>query len=514
MPQSEPIPGKNQVKNSAGGYSWGIDDWGRLDRFLILGSEGGSYYASEKELTIKNAEAVLRCIKADSARVVNRVVEISEAGRAPKNDPAIFVLAMVAGMGDEKGRQAAFKNLSSICRTGTHLFSFVEEVEKFRGWGRGLKNAVAKWYLDKDPSQLAYQVVKYRQRGGWSHRDLLRLAHVKSEALNDIFHWIVKGDISENLHQLILDFEKLQRAESEKEILETLSGNKSLTWEMIPTEYLKSPAVWEVLLPNLPMTAMIRNLGRMTANGLLKPFSSAVTTAVSKITDEENLKKARIHPIAVLAALCTYQKGCGIRGSLSWEPVPHIIDALDKAFYLSFQNVEPTAKRWMLALDVSSSMNCGAVASIPGLTPRMASAALAMVTARTEKKYHFTAFSHQLIPVSISPRQRLDDVVKQIDEIPFGGTDCSLPMFYAMAKKIPVDTFVVYTDSETWAGHIHPSQALNEYRRKMGIAAKLVVVGMVSNGFTIADPDDAGMLDVVGFDTATPALISDFGKGE
>ena len=44
----------------------------------------------------------------------------------------------------------------------------------------------------------------------------------------------------------------------------------------------------------------------------------------------------------------------------------------------------------------------------------------------------------------------------------------------------------------------------------MGIGAKLVVIGMVSNGFTIADPNDAGMLDVVGFDTATPSVIADF----
>jgi hypothetical protein len=43
-----------------------------------------------------------------------------------------------------------------------------------------------------------------------------------------------------------------------------------------------------------------------------------------------------------------------------------------------------------------------------------------------------------------------------------------------------------------------------------GIRAKLVVVGMALNGFTIADPDDAGMLDVVGFDTVTPNLIADF----
>jgi 60 kDa SS-A/Ro ribonucleoprotein len=36
---------------------------------------------------------------------------------------------------------------------------------------------------------------------------------------------------------------------------------------------------------------------------------------------------------------------------------------------------------------------------------------------------------------------------------------------------------------------------------------------MVSNGFSIADPTDGGMLDVVGFDAATPQLIADFTRG-
>jgi 60 kDa SS-A/Ro ribonucleoprotein len=33
---------------------------------------------------------------------------------------------------------------------------------------------------------------------------------------------------------------------------------------------------------------------------------------------------------------------------------------------------------------------------------------------------------------------------------------------------------------------------------------------MASNGLTNADPDDAGMLDVVGFDTATPSILADY----
>ena len=69
-PQSAPIPGSTQVPNSAGGFTWSVDDWTRLRRFLVLGSEGGSYYASERELTLESAEAVARCIDADGLRAV------------------------------------------------------------------------------------------------------------------------------------------------------------------------------------------------------------------------------------------------------------------------------------------------------------------------------------------------------------------------------------------------------------------------------------------------------------
>jgi 60 kDa SS-A/Ro ribonucleoprotein len=176
-------------------------------------------------------------------------------------------------------------------------------------------------------------------------------------------------------------------------------------------------------------------------------------------------------------------------------------------------------------------MTAGRVAGVPGLTPRDASAALALVTAATEPRHEIVGFyagrggwtsrtkspwtfSRQgLTPLAISPRQRLDDAVRAVSDLPFGGTDCALPMLYARAQEKEIDTFVIYTDSETWAGQVHPAEALEEYRRASGIPARLVVVGMVSNGFTIADPNDPGMLDVVGFDTATPQLVSDFARG-
>src|SRR2546423_6712864 len=132
-PQSKPIPGSTQVPNSGGGYSWAVDDWVRLDRFLILGAQEGTYYITERKLTEQNAEAVARCIADDGPAVVARIVEISEAGRAPKNDPAVFALALCVSLGNPQTRQAAFEALPRVCRTGTHLFHFAQFVDGLRG---------------------------------------------------------------------------------------------------------------------------------------------------------------------------------------------------------------------------------------------------------------------------------------------------------------------------------------------------------------------------------------------
>ena len=137
---------------------------------------------------------------------------------------------------------------------------------------------------------------------------------------------------------------------------------------------------------------------------------------------------------------------------------------------------------------------------------------MAMVTARTEAAFSVVGFTGTLTSLDISPRQRLDDVLKKVDNLSFGSTDCSLPMTWALKNKVDVDTFVVYTDNETWSGTVHPFQALREYRQKTGRAAKLIVVGMTATGFTIADPNDAGMMDVVGFDTAAPQIMADFAR--
>lgn len=519
-PQSEPMRA-DQVENNAGGFSWAVDDWTRLDRFIVLGTEGGTYYASERKITRESAKTIVGLIKQDGPRVVGRVAELSHEGRAYKNDAALFVLALCFAEGDTATRQAAEQALSKVARIGTHLFTFLEYIDDqrpapkspMRGWGRGLRRAVGNWYQEKDLDGLMYQIAKYQQRNGWSHRDALRLAHPKTTdaARNFIYRYAVgKVEDYTDAPSFLAACEQVKQANA-KEAAEYVRLY-NLPREVLPTEVLNDAGVWEALLEKMPMTAMIRNLATLTRAGVIKPMAKWTGEVSKRLLDRERLKKARIHPVQVLAALLTYASGRGARGGHEWTPVQPIVDALDKSFYLSFDAVEPTHKRIMLAVDVSGSMGGGVICGVPGLTPRHGAAALALTVANTESNYAIYGFGTRFDALNISPRQRLDDAMRNMN-LPFQGTDCALPMVHALREKMEIDAFVVLTDSETWAGSIHPAQALQKYRQATGIPAKLIVVGMVSNSFTIADPNDKGMLDVVGFSTDTPNVIADFIRG-
>ena len=95
--------------------------------------------------------------------------------------------------------------------------------------------------------------------------------------------------------------------------------------------------VWNALLQDMPMTAMIRNLGKMSSIELLKPLSVQSKMVCDRLRDKTQLKKARIHPFSVLLALKTYKSGRGDKGKLTWEVNQAIVSALDDAFYLSFK---------------------------------------------------------------------------------------------------------------------------------------------------------------------------------
>ena len=512
-PQTEPLFGETQVKNNAGGYVYQVSDEQRVLRFLILGTEGGTYYVQEKALTEQNATAVIRIIKEGVVDVVGLAFNVSNLGRAPRNTSAIFTLALVMTYGNAAQKERAASHLTYICRTGTHLFQFVALVNAMRGWSHGLRACVANWYTGRSVENLTLQVLKYRQREGWTHKDVLRLCHAKPNGKDELFKYIV-GKPADPKNPLIDTFEALQKLTPDKivDLIDLLQRvPTAVPWEFLPTWTHTHVSLWQTLLPTMGYTAMLRNLTRMAALGMFASnLAQDTKLLVERIMDSEKLKRERVHPIQIFFALHAYHAGKNMRNAdKTWRPQSAVEDALNYAFIAAFGNVKTTGKNILVALDVSGSMWSAMLANSQISAAEM-TGALALVLRKTEPHCQFVAFSSMLVDFPIYQQDGLQHICERMHQLPFTATDCSLPVIAAMENKWPVDAFIILTDSETYAGRIHVSKALQIYRQVSSIPAKMIVVGMTATEFTVADPNDVLSIDVVGADSSLPALITEF----
>jgi len=521
-PQTEKAK-ENQILNDAGGFVFAVSDESRLNRFLILGSERNTFYAAAKDRTCENSAVISKMIKEGfGKKVIDLIVEISTKGKSRKNDQLIFALLQVFVEGDDSLKQFVTYAFPKVIRTGTHLFFAHELLKQYVkagvvGWGNKVKNLIKSFYNQEDVASLAFQMIKYRNREGWCWKDSLRLNHIKPIGdAEPLFKYVVKGIIPEvwpKTLRKIEGFEAANKATNEAQLV-ALIKEYNLQEEMIPTTFRKSIKVQEALLDTMGLTAIIRHLGSFTASRMLSADNiDNICKVEEKLANVDLLKKAKIHPLFVLDAMLTYSTGQGLKGSLTWKPVQRIVSALDKCYYKTFDFIEPTGKKIMFAIDVSGSMGWSRATNV--LTAREASVALAMTFLKTETKYYVKGFSDTFLDLNISGDMTLKSAINRVSGIAFQATDCSLPMVYATENKLDVDAFVIFTDNETYVGNIHPFEALKKYRKAMGKPdAKLIVIATEASAFSIADPSDKGMLDIVGFSTDCGAIVSEFIKGE
>jgi hypothetical protein len=290
-----------------------------------------------------------------------------------------------------------------------------------------------------------------------------------------------------------------------------------LVREHVPTTLFGSKEIWLTLLETMPLEALLRNLGKLTQIGVAAEKHREI---VARLTNQAEVLKARIHPIKALIASKVYTNGCGDSGSLTWTPNTYISVALTDLFRISYGVVTPTGKRIMLGIDVSGSMSSQVLGS-KVLTCRDASIAMALLYLETEKNVSALAFSNTLTDL-LAPSSRnrltrgmtLQQALSATHGMNFSSTDCVLPIQHAIKHNILIDAFIILTDNETYAPNEHPQNALVRYRELTGIQAKLIVLGMTGNCFTIVDPTDRNTLNLAGFDTSTPEIASMFMRGE
>jgi len=542
-PQTRPLVNHPEmVKNNAGGYGFQITPQQQLERFLLIGSEGGTFYTGEQKLTEDNARSIIQYIKTNGMSVVKTVLDFNFQNRAPKMDTLLFVLALCCTHGDQETKQYSYNSVITCCKTATHLFTFVSQVNQMRGWSAGLRRAVANWYTQKDDNKLAYQLVKYRNRSGFTHKDVLRLAHPKAltTSQNTLFQYAVgkhsfgvqsifisKGaDINVNsvegalnliqshdtpqfvqseLPMIIQAFETAMVTADKNELVQLIKDH-NLTWEMIPTKFLNDTTVLTALLEKMPTNAMIRNLNRFAKAGMTTGLSETTKTIVSKLT-KEAIEKSGIHPVNLVNSMKTYASGRGDKSDNTWPVNQNIVDALNEAYEYALKNVTPTGKSILVALDVSGSMN--SPVSKTNMSATQLGAVLAVTMAKTETNVEIIGFDTAIRAISLGRRTTIESACQAVTH--GGGTDCAQVFAHALATKNKYDAIVILTDNETWAGPRHGVTLLDQYRNTINKDVKVMEIAMVSNPHSTL-PNDPNVLRAVGFDGSLVQVLNEFIK--
>jgi len=572
------------IPNTAGGFTYKVDDKELLERIMVLGTASNTYYSTAQKLTSDAIDAVNRIIGAGNGQLVVDVVrDIYETGRAPKQDPTFFVLALLTQSTVPIDVRKQALGLIASLRTFSQLYS-VEEMRKQLGsgkkqFGRGMRNSILSLVKAHGGKRFAYQATKYRSRGGWSIDDFIKLAHVPSRELTPegqaVLVYLIKG--VEAFEIFVETLALTPEVTQVRDYLRAVEAVKvdtcsvataielvhkyNLPREVLNTKLLTDRLVWDALLfstsvgeggkvvrrVTMPITALIRNLGVMTQRGVFDD-STVTATVVAHILNESVLRAGRVHPVALLTAKLTYDLGHGLKGKLSWTVNREISNALEEGFYVAFRNVQGTGKRVLHAIDCSGSMTwAGSCGTSSLLTASQAVACLVMEAVRREDRYakemaakgtpvdyvqDVMLFDTRGRMVTITPTDKLADVLRKIADGSHGGTDCAVPMLNALRDNKKYDLFIVYTDNETYYGSVHPSEALDRYNAAYPeLNARLVVVATTPTTNTIGycgggwgggyrdafaphrGVVNPGCLNIAGFDLNAPTLIRNFALG-
>ena len=305
-----------------------------------------------------------------------------------------------------------------------------EPVTVGSGIGRGIRRVFGEYFYSRSGIEIANLMTKYQNREGWTIKDVLTLIHIDPKRMKDdggrlaIEHVFKTKEEFEpiiatapptteptktflsaikEIHTIVL---RPSASQSELDRIIHLINTVGLCREQLPSQLFKHKKVWEALLfskgangkgKGMPLTALIRNLGKLTTAeiGIIAPFSTipiqSLTPTVKhicdRITDAADIKRTRIHPYTILVAMMTYKKGHGDKGGMMWSHNIHIVEALDKAFKLAFQNITPTGKRIKIALDVSGSMSAAFCTGSPVVSCAVGSVAMMMMTLYVENQH-------------------------------------------------------------------------------------------------------------------------------
>ena len=150
-------------------------------------------------------------------------------------------------------------------KTARELIDFVRIQTASRGWGRGLRTAVAEWYMRQPLAKLAVDVLPDLPL----HRQIVRRAHPKPRTLayNAFFQWVTTGELGHLATpelraghlSVIASVERLHATHDVHDAVRLVEEYK-LAPELVPTHWKQSARVWEALIGHAAVESLVAHL--------------------------------------------------------------------------------------------------------------------------------------------------------------------------------------------------------------------------------------------------------------
>lgn len=434
---------------------------------LLTNTLGQTFYADSRDL-LKEADALhQQMVKADPAFVAKALAFARKRGFM-RTQP-ILGLSHLAGVKEAPFAQtfndviftpndlADFLTMIRSMRKGPVSVSFGGKVRQrsddLRGsqGGSRIKKAAGKWLIEKLGE---YWTVKYgaeKKGGAYSLKQMIQVLHpdAKGQKL-PLFDYIMERE-GASLAELpqIQAFEALKSAKTPEEKIKAIIDGR-LPHEVATTFAGKDAKVWEAIVPNLPIFALLKNLATLERHGVLESNRKLIS---GKFADAATIQKSKILPYRFLEA----RKHV----NAAWAQ-----DALRDGLDLSFGNFDDIEGRSAVFLDISGSMESYI---------QTAAIFAVCLMKKTGGDGRFLCYDTQLDEVKVSMR---DSTLTQAERIHARGeTNTSLPMKKLLSDRDKVDNIILITDEQQNMGAPF-IDALDEYRRKVNRNVRCFVINV------------------------------------
>lgn len=241
---------------------------------------------------------------------------------------SIYLLAIAANRSDSK--QYVRSYTPKIVKRADELYESIACY--LNSFGKPIPNSLKKGISDTFPNFDEYQIAKYSRKTDVTFKDVIMLTHAKQPS---------------ELIKKILD--------------ESLEVPK--TWEVEISKNGNKASAWEKLIENkkLPYMATLRNLRNLLNANISDKHLDMV---INYLKNEKAVRNSRQFPFRFFSA---YIELSGISNSIQkyfrstpkcvlHPRVSDVLDALEEAIYISYENIPYMKGTTLIACDVSASM--------------------------------------------------------------------------------------------------------------------------------------------------------------